>query len=279
MSTAQTVQLPFLDLDDPALKPKVDYTPTEVHHEHSAGHSHAHHGHGASDTHQAHTAAAVDYVEENKKHFNKVADHNHDDPRWVLLGKRSAAEIIKRYPFDKDATLVLDFASNAGLVARELLPHSKQIIGVDISDRAIAVFNDWVSKQGISSEKMRGIAVELKGEEGELDGMKFDVITCTASYHHFEDINKMTKLLAFFLKPGGVLLITDMLKQEEKAVIPGKAFDHIVPHRHGLSEEGLKDAFEGAGLTTFALDHFSRVKIMDMESILFVASGKKPAAV
>jgi len=69
------VDLPILDLDDPSLKPKVDYGSTDIQHSHAA-----------SDVHHQHKTA-VDYVEENKKHFNKIAAHNHDDPRWVLLAK------------------------------------------------------------------------------------------------------------------------------------------------------------------------------------------------
>ena len=63
------------------------------------------------------------------------------------------------------------------MIAREILPYSKKIVGVDISEGAINVFNEWVLQQGIPSEKMYGVAVELKGKEGELGAQKFDVIT------------------------------------------------------------------------------------------------------
>jgi len=58
-----------------------------------------------------------------------------------------------------------------------LEPHSSKIVGIDISEAPVGIFNEWVSKNGIPSEKMYAVAIELKGEEGELEGIKFDVIT------------------------------------------------------------------------------------------------------
>ncbi|KAF9559596.1 S-adenosyl-L-methionine-dependent methyltransferase [Agrocybe pediades] len=188
-------------------------------------------------------------VEENKKHFNEIASHNHEDPR-------TAVEMRKKYQFDKNSTVLLDFATNAGLIARELEPYAKKIVGVDISDGPVNIFNEWVAKKGISAEKMHAVAVELEGKEGELDGLKFDVITCGASYHHFEDINKMTKMLTSFLKPNGVLLVVDVTKA-------------------GLTSESMEEAFTKAGLTGFNFELFSKVRMLGNESFLFIASGKK----
>jgi len=63
-----------------------------------------------------------------------------------------------------------------GLISRELIPHVKSIVGVDITPAVVDVYNQRVTNQGVPPEKMRAIAVELKGQEGELDGLKFDVI-------------------------------------------------------------------------------------------------------
>ena len=72
--------------------------------------------------------------------------------------------------------LLITLTCCLGLVSRELAPHSKQIIGVDISQGMVDKYNLRVANQGISPEEMRAICAELKGEEGELDGQKFDVI-------------------------------------------------------------------------------------------------------
>jgi 2-polyprenyl-3-methyl-5-hydroxy-6-metoxy-1,4-benzoquinol methylase len=66
---------------------------------------------------------------------------------------------------------------HVGLTSRELAPYAKRIVGVDISQASVDVFNAAVADQGIAPEEMRAVCAELKGEEGELDGLTFDVIT------------------------------------------------------------------------------------------------------
>jgi len=154
---------------------------------------------------------------------------------------------------------------------------------VDISQTPVDLFNEQVSNQGIPPEEMRAVCVELKGEEGELDGLKFDVITCAASYHHFESIDEITKILAFFLKPGGVLLVVDVTPKKpegdastDDALFPERSHD-IVAHKHGLTENDMKTAFDGAGLGSFTFEPLSTVKLHEKEATLFIAKGEKPS--
>lgn len=73
------------------------------------------------------------------------------------------------------------------------------------------------------------------------------------SYHHFESIKDTTRVLAHFLKPGGTLLVADIMEVTDPAqfpVIPEK-FQHLVSHHSGISEAKMRDAFESAGLEGF----------------------------
>ncbi|KAF9559595.1 S-adenosyl-L-methionine-dependent methyltransferase [Agrocybe pediades] len=249
-------------------------------------------------------STAKDFASANKEHFNKTASH-HEDKRWVELARRAARAITERYKFDEDSTTVMDFACNTGLLARELAPHTKSIVGVDISQGAVDVFNERVLNQGIPPEEMRAVCVELKGVEGELDGQKFDVITCSVSYHHFEDINSITKMLSFFLKPGGTLFVVDISPPAKEghheeshhhhhhhydhhhdghshgsssdALFP-EHVQHVVPHKHGLSREMIQAAFDGAALTSFTFEIISTVMLHGKEGQLFVATGTKSPA-
>lgn len=139
------------------------------------------------------------------------------------------------------------------------------------------------------------MCVELKGEEGELDGMRFDAITvrfvrlsfassvntgyqCALSYHHFSDFASITKTLAFFLKPGGALLVADIMKPEDAGDAPlfDDKYTHVVPHAHGMSREALQAAVDGAGLADFAFTRISNVNMHGMDAVLFIAKGVKP---
>ena len=111
------------------------------------------------------------------------------------------------------------------------------------------------------------------------------------AYHHFADIAETTRVLAFFLKPGGSLLVADIMKRTKPAaggsgagadeepdeVIP-KKYHHIVAHTAGLGEADMRGAFEGAGLGTFAFSTAARARTRGngREVDFFVASGVKP---
>ena len=94
----------------------------------------------------------------------------------------------------------------------------------------------------------------------------------------------MTRMLSFFLKPGGVLLVTDFTRTEaQKASASGSStlidekFGHIVPHTDGMTEGGLRHAFDGAGLTSFVFKLLSTLTLHGAEGMLFVAKGVKPS--
>lgn len=71
--------------------------------------------------------------------------------------------------------------SLTGLLSRALAPHAKSIVGADISQASIDVYNETVSNQGLSPDEMRAVCVELKGEAGELDDLKFDVVVVSTN--------------------------------------------------------------------------------------------------
>ncbi|KAF9533650.1 hexaprenyldihydroxybenzoate methyltransferase [Crepidotus variabilis] len=202
----------------------------------------------------------------------------------VEMRQKVSTTFKKQYEFDETKTTVLDFACGNGSISRELAGDSKSIVGVDISQTLVDSYNKRVSDQGISPDKMRAVCVELKGEEGELDGLKFDVVVCSAAYHHFENVANMTKILTFFLKPGGVLLVLDILDPEDinegtsgtsGSLFPAE-FHHIVSHKKGFKTEDIRKIFEGAGLTC-SIDTSIHTELHGQDVVLFVARGQKPA--
>jgi len=70
--------------------------------------------------------------------------------------------------------------SFAGLVSKELVPHVKSILGVDISQGMVDQYNKRVQDEGIPLEKMHAVRCEIEGKDGELDDSKFDVIFVSA---------------------------------------------------------------------------------------------------
>jgi hypothetical protein len=88
-------------------------------------------------------------------------------------------------------------------------------------------------------------------------------------------------MLTYFLKPGGALLVIDIIKdgyRNPNHAIP--ADSHYVPHTHGFDESHLRKAFESADLS-FSFDAEALRQGDDgrdgreHDSDLFIAKGIK----
>ncbi|KZT11148.1 S-adenosyl-L-methionine-dependent methyltransferase [Laetiporus sulphureus 93-53] len=219
------------------------------------------------------------YAAENKAFYDVEEARKVDARRDTQeLARRVAAAMRRRYPdiFNEETTTLMDYACGTGLVSRELCPYVKSIVGVDISDGMVDQFNLRVSQQGLTPEEMKAVCVELKGEEHELDGQKFDVIVCSMAFHHFSSYRDVTRMLAFFLKPGGSLLVVDIVKGTLKAEISAH-HERIIAHQHGFDTNDMREAFETAGLIAFDYSLATSGKMHGNTVDFFLARGKKPA--
>jgi len=220
-----------------------------------------------------------DYSEANKAHFDDTEAEKYDKrPQAAEMARRQSDAMIKAYPFDESKTTVLDFACGTGLISRELAAHTNKIVGVDISEAMVKQYNQRVENQGIPPEEMRAVCTELKGTVEELDGVKFDVIVCASAYHHFESIEEVTRTLAFHLKPGGYLMVSDIMKPSNgDEVFPHDgAHIHIVAHKGGFDETDIRKAFDAADLHDTSFDKITSTKWVNGRSIdIFLAKGVK----
>lgn len=155
----------------------------------------AHHHHHGGHGHQHFTAA-------NEEYFDKMSKDYEDKPQIQEFARRISKAMREKYPslFDEDRTALLDYACGpgevlgrddwtfvvetrpylSGMVSRELCSYVKSVVGVDISQGMVDQFNRRVEEQGIPPEEMKAVKAELKGEETELEGAKFDVIIVSA---------------------------------------------------------------------------------------------------
>jgi cyclopropane fatty-acyl-phospholipid synthase-like methyltransferase len=66
-------------------------------------------------------------------------------------------------------------------MSRLLAPHAKEIVGVDVSQGMVDQFNKRVEEENISREAVYAVRAELKDDESELDGKKFDLIVVSCN--------------------------------------------------------------------------------------------------
>ncbi|OSD02115.1 S-adenosyl-L-methionine-dependent methyltransferase [Trametes coccinea BRFM310] len=230
--------------------------------------------------HSAPTDPGHDYVEANKAYFDEHAEkleQEHPHAREVSIkcvdGMRSNFPAL----FDRERTEAMDFACGTGLFSLAYRPYVKHILGVDISQGSVDVYNRRAAEQGLSQE-MEAVCATLKGEPGELGDAKFDLITCSASFHHMPSIDNATRTLTHFLKPGGSLLVADIKAASDGKELVPEEYRKMVPHTHGLTEEQMRVAFEGAGLVDFELREMSPIKMgpTGQDIVWFIARGVKP---
>ncbi|KAM5542801.1 hypothetical protein V8D89_003762 [Ganoderma adspersum] len=115
----------------------------------------------------------------------------------------------------------------------------------------------------------------------ELDGLKFDLAVCSASFHHFPSLEDMSRLLASFLKPGGALVVADIKAAPDGRLLFPETHHHLVPHRDRIIEAHLRGAFESAGLGAFEMRDAPTPKLPNVlkeRTTWFIARGVKPAA-
>ncbi|ESK90982.1 s-adenosylmethionine-dependent methyltransferase [Moniliophthora roreri MCA 2997] len=207
-------------------------------------HHHHHHQHGHGHDHGDLAAA-------NKAHFNENA-HNYDTTPYILEATKKIGEgILAEIPFDKESTTVMDFACGTGLVAN--------VLGC--------------------RRRRSGICKELKGELGELNDAKFDVVVCSMAYHHFDPVTLLdtTKILASFIRPGGYLVIVDNEPTAADAS-DGDMPKHTIGKPGGFTSAEMERLFTDAGLSSFTYNHLTQFERRDgVHQRVFLAKAQKPS--
>lgn len=225
-----------------------------------------------------------DFTSANKVHFDSHAQAYDGRSSGMKLARVFGSHILASYTFDEGSTTILDFACGTGHVSRELAADAKRITGVDISQGMVDQFNLRVANQGIDAEEMQAICVDLLASNNSSndlfvfqDGL-FDVIVCCLGYHHFLDVDAVTRMLVGYLKPGGKLFVGDFEALEiQQSVPPSPRFNlDFVPHLDGFTQGDIQGVLERAGLEEIQFEVlFENVSLHGRKAQVFLASAEK----
>ena len=106
---------------------------------------------------------------------------------------------------------VLDVACGPGFLTMEFAGECRSARGVDATEAFVLGARREASERGLSNIEFEvGIADDL-----ELADDSFDVVSCRAAFHHFVDPGKVLAEMHRVARPGGTLLVADMLGSED----------------------------------------------------------------
>jgi ubiquinone/menaquinone biosynthesis C-methylase UbiE len=138
------------------------------------------------------------------------------------FARRFASPLAWIEPLDT-GMIVLDVACGAGHAAEQAAPHVRQVVGIDLTPALLDAGAQRLRASGIDNVLLQqGDATALPF----LDA-SFDVVVCRSSLHHFEDPAVAVAEMARVCRPGGRVVISDMIAPRPEV---RDAFDEL--HRH-----------------------------------------------
>lgn len=144
----------------------------------------------------------------------------------------SSAFFLENLPECKH--LALDLGCGSGFTASDLAPHFKLVIAVDLSLDMLRIAQ---AKRQPANVLYCQMDVNQLGVCGQ-----FDYIVSQNVFHHLDNIPVVLEYLKRLLKPGGRLVITDVVSEREtppRAVYIVGAFQEYIPN---LTKFGRKTA-------------------------------------
>ncbi|MGZ6363861.1 MAG: class I SAM-dependent methyltransferase [Ktedonobacterales bacterium] len=108
---------------------------------------------------------------------------------------------------------VLDAGSGAGHTALAFAPYVAHVVALDLADAMLAQGQRLATAHGIANVTFRRGDIEALDEPDD----SFDVVTSRYSAHHYPHPRRALAEIARVLKPGGVLLLVDLLASADPA--------------------------------------------------------------
>lgn len=159
-----------------------------------------------------------------------------------------------------------------------------QTRGIDVSGGMANQYNERAKAAGLPNDtahaQVGNLFVTTPDDSlNTVDLHDFDIAAVGFGFHHFEDYPLSIRRLAERLKPGGVVLIIDLVEDDQKMA-------HSASHtmrKHGFTQAEMKSIFEGEGLTEVGYSVMQEPVKMEMDGrsffkTIFLGRATKPAS-
>lgn len=193
---------------------------------------------------------------------NKAQDWDANDMVRQLSSAIGSA-ILEQVPLHNQMN-VMDFGAGTGLITSCVAPLVNRIVAVDTSE---AMLDALVSKPELRG-KVEAVCRDIIDKP--LDA-QFDLIMSAMAMHHVEDTHKLIQRFAEQLKPGAMLALAD-LDKEDGSFHPDETAGVF---HHGFERDDLQAILEEHG---FAAVHFLKAHTVtkeDKEYPVFLVTATK----
>lgn len=138
--------------------------------------------------------------------FNEKAKDWDADEMKRLISSAVGASILKHVPLDQQMD-VMDFGAGTGLISSHVVPLVNKIVAVDISK---AMLDKLVLKPELQG-KVEAVCQDITDKP--IDA-QFDLIMSAMALHHVEDTQKLITIFSGHLKPGAMVALADLDKED-----------------------------------------------------------------
>ena len=180
-----------------------------------------------------------------EKFWNLIAKKYANDPIADLQAYRTKIGKLKSYL--SPGMTVLDIGCATGTQCGDIAGHVKQVTGIDISSKLLAIAQQRMAERDISNVDF----IETSAFDERFKPGDFDVVMAFHVLHFFENPDVIVKRIHDLLKPGGVFISeTGCLADRSQTLarmlrIMGTI--GLLPKITMLHDQQLQDAFHNAG--------------------------------